>query len=336
MVEFHNEGDDFFDNVGSEVKESRGNKKSTSNQVMDAAEAIYGETPTWGLPSVLQHTEPARIWNRSDDVYYEGKPSADKVPAGLYEFIPIPNIGVGIKKIPINTDSLIIPPDPTLEQVLAEFKLFWQCKPKFEARGILYKRGFLLWGPPGGGKTSLIALLNTELIRNSNGVILNVDHPATAIQGLQTVRKIEPNRPLILILEDIDALIDRYGDGEFLSLLDGENQIENVVAVATTNYPERLDSRFVNRPSRFDKIIKLGMPNDGTRRVYLQSKEKSLEGDELERWVVASKDFSLAHLKEMIVAIKCLDQPFDEVVERLSKMKHKPKSGSDRTMGFKD
>lgn len=103
----------------------------------------------------------------------------------------------------------------------------------------------------------------------------------------------------------------------------------------TTNYPSRLDKRLVNRPSRFDKVIKVGMPNDGTRRLYLQAKEKSLNGEELDRWVKLSKDFSLAHLKEMIVAVKCLNQPLDEVVERLKQMRTPPKDSDDNySIGF--
>jgi len=321
---------------GTEVRAPRAQPaKTVYDEIAEKLETAFGEGNQDGInSSILNKSSGPRIWNISDDVYYEGKVSTKKLPSGLFEFNPIPNIGVGVKKIPINTDELIVPPEPTLNEVLEEFKLFWSCKQKFIDRGILYKRGFLLWGPPGGGKTSLIALLNQELMKNNDGVILNIDHPATAIQGLQNVRKIEPERPLILIIEDIDALIERYGEPEFLSLLDGENHIENVVAIATTNYPERLDSRFVNRPSRFDKIIKLDMPNPDTRRMYLQRKEKSLEGDELDQWVTASKDFSLAHLKEMIVAVKCLDQPFDAVVERLSRMKNKPKSSAGRSMGF--
>jgi len=122
-------------------------------------------------------------------------------------------------------------------------------------------------------------------------------------------------------MEDIDAIIERHGESSLLAMLDGELQIDNVVFVATTNYPERLDKRLVNRPSRFDEIIEIGMPNDACRAVYLEHKNPRLSGtDELEQWVKRTQDFSVAHLKELIVAVECLGKGLDESIERLRTM----------------
>jgi SpoVK/Ycf46/Vps4 family AAA+-type ATPase len=142
------------------------------------------------------------------------------------------------------------------------------------------------------------------------------------------------------MIEDIDAIITRYGEASLLALLDGELQIDNVVTIATTNYPEQLDARFVNRPSRFDEIIYIGMPSAPAREVFLKKKNKRLASNsvELAKWVKATDGWSIAHMRELIVAIECLDNPFDETVERLKKMNDiKPNSehADDRkSMGF--
>ena len=66
-------------------------------------------------------------------------------------------------------------------------------------------------------------------------------------------------------------MTEYYAESEYLSLLDGENQIGNVVYVATTNYPEKLDKRFTDRPSRFDVVQKISMPNeDGKKILYIK------------------------------------------------------------------
>ena len=75
--------------------------------------------------------------------------------------------------------------------------------------------------------------------------------------------------------------------------MDGELQIDNVLFVATTNYPEKLDRRLVCRPSRFDIIRKVGMPTASAREVYLQTKNKRLCSDsaELADWVKQTEGF---------------------------------------------
>jgi energy-coupling factor transporter ATP-binding protein EcfA2 len=319
--------DDFYEELGTNVRPVK--DKGLSDQSIP--ESVYGAISNamseLGMLATMEDPENKgpRIWAVSDDVFWQAPKTTKKLPSGLYEVITMPNIGPCLKQKPFNTDELIIPPDETIPKILDEFKLFWTKKEEFIKRGLLYKRGFILYGPPGGGKTSLLSLLTKTLIKEYNGIIIDGEDPDLTAIGLRIVRKIEPIRPIILMLEDIDSLIERHGENDFLSLLDGEDQTDNIVTVATTNYPSRLDKRLVNRPSRFDKVIKIDMPNDATRRMYLQAKEKSLEGEELEKWVQLSKDFSLAHLKEMIVAVKCLDQPLSEVVERLRKMKVVPK-----------
>ena len=98
--------------------------------------------------------------------------------------------------------------------------------------------------------------------------------------------------------------------------------------IATTNYPERLDKRIMDRPSRFDRIIKIDMPSAKSRETYLKIKEPTLTKDELREWVMLSDGFSIAHMKEMIISNRLYGIPIKQVVKRLSVMK-KTSSSSD-------
>lgn len=111
-------------------------------------------------------------------------------------------------------------------------------------------------------------------------------------------------------------------------MLDGENQTDNVVYVATTNYPDRLGARIVNRPSRFDERIYVGMPSSAARLAYLTkagSNGDAISAQKARQWADATEGLSIAHLRELIAAVLCLDQPFDDVLKRLRSMNERPK-----------
>ena len=267
----------------------------------------------------LEHTlAGSSRWAQKGDMYFGVGETHEALPAGVYR-CGMSNTGPYMQKQRIAVDDLIVLPDQATEVVLSEFQRFWQLRDKFVERGFLHKRGYFFWGPPGGGKTSAVQLMAARLVQSLNGVVVFIDTPGTASNFLQLLRGIEPERPAVAVLEDLDALVERYGENEYLALLDGEAQIDNVVFVATSNYPERLDRRFLDRPSRFDTLQFVGMPTAASRRAYLLAKEPTIE-DAIAQWVDKTDGFSIAHLRELIVAVRIFGQPLDEVVERLDAM----------------
>ena len=262
----------------------------------------------------------ARCWAQSGDSYFGVSTVVNTLPPGAYR-CRMSNNGPFVEKMAISIDDLLALPDSTVEEMTAEFKEFWTKHAKFRERGFTFKRGFFMWGPPGSGKTSGIWQMTQELVKTHQGIVLFIEEPLLATMCVALIRRIEPTRPMVCVMEDLDALVERHGEHGYLALLDGENQIDNVVYVATSNYPERLDRRFLDRPSRFDTIKWVGMPSPEARRVYFQKKEPSLDEDTLERWVRASDGYSVAHLREVIIAVKCFDQPEEEVFARLNKMR---------------
>lgn len=274
----------------------------------------------------LRKRTGARRWAANHDTFWGATQTFNHLPPGLYRCGFSQSQGPVLERQLIETDNLMELPDEASASIIAEFDQFWTLKESFVSRGFLHKRGFLLWGPPGSGKTSTLQILTKHLIEH-NGVVLFLDHPDLAAKCLQMLRAIESTRPVVAIMEDIDALVNKHGENEYLALLDGEAQVDNVVFVATTNYPERLDRRFVDRPSRFDTIKYVGMPTAAARRAYFQAKEPSLKGKELAYWVQESEGLSVAHLKEMIIAVKCFGHKVEDTIARLKGMQaDKPNS----------
>lgn len=234
----------------------------------------------------------------------------------------------------IVTDDLIEIDDSASRRVVSGIQEFWKSRHRFREYGILFKRGILLWGPPGSGKTVTVTFLVRDLLLQG-GLVIICRIPKLTVYGLRELRRIEPDRPLIVILEDIEEMISNHGEHDLLGLLDGEHQVANVVHIATTNYPELLGARIVNRPSRFDEVIKIGMPSDHGRRIYLEhSLDTATLQPPLDRWVHDTSGFSIAHLRELVAATQCLHQPYEETLERLRHMRFHPSSERGNGAGF--
>ena len=109
-----------------------------------------------------------------------------------------------------------------------------------------------MYGAPGGGKSHIIQLIVKHLIENEKGVVFKIEAPVDveAFHSFMqsTFKPIEPNRKIVVIIEDIDGLFHAGKTTEtiLLNILDGMGQMDNVVYLATTNYPEELADRIIN------------------------------------------------------------------------------------------
>lgn len=274
----------------------------------------------------------ATMWAVLGDAFFPCEEAVKELPPGQFTIEHSNDRGIFFSKKDINLDDLLILPDSATDVVLNEIEEFWQREEIYRKYRYLWKRGILLWGPPGSGKTTTVQLISKRII-DRGGLSVYIGNPKIAAIGLRLMRKVEPKRPIVVMLEDIDAIVQHY-EQELLSLLDGELQIDNVVFVATTNYPEKLDRRIVNRPSRFDLVKKVPMPSPEARRAYLLNREPELANitrtiedensiqtmSEIDYWVKNTDNFSVAHLKEVVLGVKCFGKPLEEVIKRMKKM----------------
>jgi SpoVK/Ycf46/Vps4 family AAA+-type ATPase len=245
--------------------------------------------------------------------------TATKLTSGVYSVAVSQYHGIIYQKKNVCVDDLLRFPDSISDKILAEITTFWGKGKKFGEHGFLHRRGYLLHGPAGSGKTCLVQQIIADIV-NADGLVFQcTNHPAVFNDGLAQFRKVEPNRPIVCLFEDIDAIVAEHGEDEILTLLDGENQIDKVLNIATTNYPENLDKRLVARPRRFDRVLEIGMPSAEVRKMYFE-KKLNVNDDEIGKWVKASEGFSFAACAELVISVCCFEKPFEEAVETLNEM----------------
>lgn len=200
--------------------------------------------------------------------------------------------------IEISEDAKPTLNDDMLSKIQKDIDLFFGKREFFTKNSLSYKRGILLYGPPGNGKTSSVR----EILRNNKdayGIVIDATKDFYEdVSGF--LKYVLNDKKKIIVFEDVDG-INSYSRSAFLNFLDGLNSIDNMVVVATSNNIAKIDYALIQRPSRFDKIYYFGNPNEKVRRKLLTKFFPELTGKGLEDCVKATDKFSGAYFKELFI-----------------------------------
>jgi hypothetical protein len=205
-------------------------------------------------------------------------------------------------------DALVLP-GQLKEEIRADVTRFFGAKTTYAEYGVPWKRGLLLIGPPGNGKTHTLRGLVHECGRPCLYVKDFKGRHSTETHNIsRAFDRARAMSPCVLVLEDIDCHIDDDNRSVLLNELDGFARNDGLLVVATTNHPEKLDRSILDRPSRFDRKFHFPMPTAADRRAYLAMWNESLKpalrttDSVLDRVAERSRNFSYAYLKELTLA----------------------------------
>lgn len=172
------------------------------------------------------------------------------------------------------------------------------------------KRSLLLYGGPGGGKSTSIRVIAEKYAKDAAVILWSTDN-IEAYDVKEFIKRFEYDgvTKLILVAEDIGGVeIDEVkvqSDSSLLALLDNTEKAFKIATaiISTTNFPEIFLGNLTNRPGRIDVKIEVKDPNAEERKqllnFFLQQTATSKQLEEIEK--DHCKGFSIAHIKEVTI-----------------------------------
>jgi hypothetical protein len=222
-------------------------------------------------------------------------------------------------------DDLIFP-QAMLDALRDDVRRFVKSKDLYARYRVPWKRGVLLLGPPGNGKThTLRAIINETnwpciYVKSFRGKRVDTE------EGISIVfDRARRAKPCVIVLEDLDCLIDDSNRSVLLNELDGFSQNQGLLVVASTNHPEKLDRSLLDRPSRFDRKFHFGLPGPHERKRFIEhwqksvEKELSLSEQGLLSVVDGTHGFTFAYLKELTLCsmVSFMESPIEGAMDEV-------------------
>lgn len=202
-------------------------------------------------------------------------------------------------------DELILP-EGTFADVRRQVVGVARNSDRLRAAGQHLKRGVLLYGPPGVGKTHTLRYLFSELTGTT--VVQLTGETLSAIrQACSIARALQPS---MIVVEDVDLIAqerDHYG-GEspllftLLNEMDGLDEDADVVFLLTTNRADLLEPALAARPGRVDQAVHIALPDRESRRRLIELYRGSLDIDlgRIEEVLDRTEGVTASFLKELL------------------------------------
>jgi len=204
-------------------------------------------------------------------------------------------------------ESIILPPDSKAD-IKANTIDFLANRGRLARYGIPSRRGILLVGEPGTGKTLACKALMAQST-GTTGIIADAEALVTMGYISSLYKLAQDLSPCIVFIEDIDLIADERRRWvpllSLLSQLDGIEEHEQIITIATTNHLEIIDKALSQRPSRFDRVIQLPRPAIEHRREFISSLSGKIPMDEGTQSYLADRTEGLtpAQIQEIVYTL---------------------------------
>jgi ATPase family associated with various cellular activities (AAA) len=207
---------------------------------------------------------------------------------------------------PVAREDLILP-DEIIETIERNTIAFSAQAPRLLAAGRHLRRGLLLHGPPGTGKSMSVRYLVTRL-QGRTTIVLTGRELGLIRAACELARLLAPST---VILEDVDLVAEERSSGnqscspllfELMNEMDGLEGDADIIFLLTTNRPEILEPALTARPGRIDQAVEFPLPDDDCRRrlIVLYGEGLGLGDHDAEALVSRTAGTSPAFIRELL------------------------------------
>jgi hypothetical protein len=201
----------------------------------------------------------------------------------------------------------VVLPAGILERIERQTIVFTEHSAALLAAGRSLKRGLLLFGPPGIGKTLTVMYLIGRM--SGRTVLLTTGRGMGLINSIaQLARTLAP---AMIVIEDVDLIAQDRSDRdskagpllfELLNEMDGLADDCDVIFMLTTNRADALEAALAARPGRIDLAVELPLPDTESRRQLFELYGKGLDISQLDirRQAERTDGASPAYIKELL------------------------------------
>jgi cell division protease FtsH len=204
----------------------------------------------------------------------------------------------------------IVMPKGVLESVEQHVVGIAKHRDELRALGQHLKRGVLLHGAPGAGKTMTVRYLASHLVDTTVIVLTGVGLRAIT-PSCQMARALAP---ALVVIEDVDLIAnERHQEGHetnpllfaLLNEMDGIDGDADVAFILTTNRADLLEPALAQRPGRVDLAVEVPLPNAACRRRLIRQYAKPLgltfaDSTELGELIERTNGVAASFIKELL------------------------------------